>query len=360
MNEIPTSGCTDHLQGGCGKTQAALRYAFHARFRYKSGVVFFDASSTSTLIADFHRVHDFLNLGSVSNKIESLKQWFSNQKNQDWLMIFDNADDLTSVPLKKYFPASSWGHIIITGRDQSMIGQLAHVGEPLKPLDEANAMSVLFAKTAAPSSPANIKEAKAIVNLLGCLPLAIDQAGAFIRRRGKSFPDYRRLLESKMHKVLSATPAMQDYEKSVVSVWELNFQQLEQDSRQAWQLLLLLAHLETKGIPERLLVKGTAPKKIWGADGEVTDLLPEDAGIDEELIELLQDEMLLDDAVEHLTAFSLVQRNTTGGRTALSVHTLVQHCVVHRISEEQRKKWQAQAILVVAQAFPFSVYLDQE
>ncbi|KAK5994660.1 Protein SERAC1-like protein [Cladobotryum mycophilum] len=346
--------------GGCGKTQTALRYAFQNRFRYKSGVLFFNATSNSTLMADFHRFHEFLNLGSVSNKIDSLKQWFSSQRNRDWLMIFDNADDLPAVPLEKYFPIATWGHIIVTGRDQSMVGQLATAGELLEPLDEENAVSVLFSKAAINPSSNDVKEAKIIVGLLGCLPLAIDQAGAYIRRRAKSLSDYRHLLESQMYKVLEATPGMQDHEKSVISVWELNFRQVEQDSPAAWQLLLLLAHLEPEDIPELLLTRGSSPKRIWNSDGEPTELSAEEAGVDGQLVALLQDEMKLDEALEHLTAFSLVQRNTSGGRRAFSIHTLVQHCVIHRVNPDQRQKWQTQAILLVAQAFPFNVYLDND
>ena len=345
---------------GCGKTQVALRYAFQNRFRYKFGVVFFNASSYSTLIADFHRVHDLLKLGSSSNKVDSLKQWFSSKKNRDWLIIFDNADDLPSIALAKYFPTATWGHIIITGRDQSMLGQLAPVGEVLKPFDKENAVAVLYSKSAIEPTTTNAKDAREIVSLLGCLPLAIDQAGAFIRRRAKSFSDYRRLLESQMHKVLEASPGMLDSENAVISVWELNFRQVEKDCPAAWQLLLLLAYLEPEDIPEVLLARGSSSKKIWGYNGEVTELSPEDAGIDGQLADVLQDPMKLDEALEHLTAFSLVQRNKSGGRRALSVNTLVQHCVTHRVDRAQRQKWQAQAILLVSQAFPFNVYLDKE
>lgn len=68
-----------------------------------------------------------------------------------------------------------------------------------------------------------VKEASTIVRLLGYLPLAVDQAGAFIWRREKSLKDYYCLFEDKQYEVLNVTPGIAGYEKTVVTVWELNF-----------------------------------------------------------------------------------------------------------------------------------------
>ncbi|PYH76481.1 hypothetical protein BO82DRAFT_205030 [Aspergillus uvarum CBS 121591] len=63
--------------GGSGKIHSALQYALRNRFRYYDGVVYFNASSTTTLMADFHCIYDLLNLGNAPNKIEVLRQWFA-------------------------------------------------------------------------------------------------------------------------------------------------------------------------------------------------------------------------------------------------------------------------------------------
>jgi hypothetical protein len=105
----------------------------------------------------------------------------------------------------------------------------------------------------------------------------------------------------------------------------LNKSQIERVSPAAWHELLLLAHLESKGIPQRLLSRAGVPKKVWSIDGKIAEQLPQNAGLDPDLIDLLSDEMQMDTALKHLNAFSLVQRNTSGGRMNLSIHTLVQH-----------------------------------
>ncbi|EFQ99028.1 LipA and NB-ARC domain-containing protein [Nannizzia gypsea CBS 118893] len=351
--------------GGAGKSQTAVEYAFRNRSRYKSGVAFFNASSQTTLVTDFHRIYDMLPLGNASakepNKVDYIKRWFSRQTNRHWLLIFDGIDNLGSVKITDYFPNASWGHIILTSRDQATLGAICPAGQIISGLEENAAIQVLFGK-AAINNPTEDdgKEASIIVRLLGYLPLAVDQAGAFIRRRQKSLKDYHRLFKNKHYEVLKISPGIGDHEKTVATVWELNFRQLEKDSPAASHLLLLFSFLQASNIPESMLRSGCLTKKIWGEDGEVVDLRPEDAGLDPELIDLITDEMKFDEAIENLLAFSLIQltMSSRGGR-AISVHPLVQHCATHRVSLDVQQKWRTQAILLVAQAFPYGEYITE-
>ncbi|QVM13232.1 hypothetical protein D8B26_007846 [Coccidioides posadasii str. Silveira] len=346
--------------GGSGKTHSALQYALRNRFKYKNGVVYFNASSNTTLLADFHRIYDLLNLGNTSNKVDFLRQWFSKPKNSSWLMIFDGADDLVSVPLSRYFPSCSWGHIIITSRDQAAVGLVAPAGHSVEPLDEQAAVGLLLEKAAIGSPTGDdLKQATAVVRSLGHLPLAIEQAGAFVRRRQKSLKDYHRLFQDKQYEILNVTPGISGYEKTVATVWELSFRQLERDAPKASSLLMLFSFLEGNNISDTMLHRGCSTKRIWGRNGETAQLTPKDAGLNQELITLLGDEMQFDSAISQLLASSLIQRNDTGERKAFSVHPLVQNCASHRVSPRERQKWQVQAILLVAHAFPFSVYVDE-
>ncbi|EFE44249.1 LipA and NB-ARC domain protein [Trichophyton verrucosum HKI 0517] len=316
--------------GGSGKSQTAVEYAFRNRSRYKSGVAFFNASSQTALTADFHRIYDMLPLGTASakepNKVDSLKRWFSRQTNRDWLLIFDGVDNLVSVKITEYFPNASWGHIILTSRDQATLGAISPAGQIISGLEENAAI----------------------------------QAGAFIRRRQKSLKDYHRLFKNKQYEVLRISPSIGDHEKTVATVWELNFRQLEKDSPRASHQLLLFSFLQASNIPESMLRSGCSTKQIWGEDGEVTDISPVDAGLDPELIDLITDEMKLDEAIENLLAFSLIQLtlSSRGGR-AISVHPLVQYCASHRVPLDVQQKWRAQAILLVAQAFPYGEYITE-
>ncbi|RDL37962.1 uncharacterized protein BP5553_05395 [Venustampulla echinocandica] len=259
--------------GGCGKTHTALKYAYNNRFKYKNGVIFFNASSKTTLIADFTRVSELLKLPQSSNKVEGIKQWFSRAENSDWLFIFDNADDMTSVPLSSYIPRTTRGHLIITTRDETAIGKVSEHGHSIKPLEPEEAIQVLFSKAriAQPSAD-DVKQAGEIVELLGCLPLAVDQAGAFIRTQQKPLREYRRLFEDRILEVVKTSPQRDSIENSYLTVWEINFRQTEKDCPMAAKLLLLLSFLEGTDIPESMLRRGCSPKKVWDTNAESTVL----------------------------------------------------------------------------------------
>ncbi|KAI9847786.1 MAG: hypothetical protein M1837_001679 [Sclerophora amabilis] len=346
--------------GGSGKTQTALRFAVRNRFRYRSGVIFFNASSHTTLVADFSRIHDLLNLGSTSDKVGSMKRWLSKKENSDWLLIFDNADDLDSVRISKYIPAASWGHIIITSRDQAAIGSVGKEGCLLERLEAKEAVAVLMEKAGIRSpSVEDYQEAEVIVELLGCLPLAVDQGGAFIRSRQKTLTDYRRLYQERQHEVLKFKPRLGEYDKTVLTAWEINFEQVERDSKEASQLLLLFCFLDPANISESMLSRGCSPQKRWSRQGEITDMAAEDAGLDRSLVALLKNEMDFDAAIERLLSFSLIHRNSDlNGSRSFSLHPLVQHCASQRVSAVVQDKWRLQAILLVCHAFPRSEYLQ--
>ena len=70
-----------------------------------------DASSESTINADLSNIALAKNIGSTH---QDAIDWLSNL-NEEWLLIFDNADDV-KLPIQVYFPLCSYGNIIITTR----------------------------------------------------------------------------------------------------------------------------------------------------------------------------------------------------------------------------------------------------
>jgi hypothetical protein len=322
--------------------------------------MFLNATSTSSLAADFSRLHDLLGLGEADNKIASVKRWLSKEENSQWLMVFDNADDLCSVPLLKYFPVTSWGHIIITSRDQAALGVVAEEGCTLGSLASEEAMAILL-ETAGihQPSPDDLQNAENIVGLLGSLPLAVSQAGAFVRSRHKTLKEYHRLYLRQRRDVLQFRPRLGDSERTVLTAWELNFEQIERDSKDATSLLLLFCFLKPSAIPEAVLHRGSFPQKRWGTDGEVTEVPAEAEGLDSSLTQLIRNELEFDAAIEKLLSFSLISCNKeTNGFRNFSIHPLVQYCAVQRISSLTAKNWRWQAILLICHAFQRNRYLE--
>ena len=301
-----------------------------------------------------------MKLGKGSNKVNAVKSWLSIESNSDWLLIFDNADTLNEVDITKFIPSTSWGHIIITSRDDAAIGSVALVGNVIGNLTVEEAVHVLIARSRATMiTPEDMLNAEAIVEQLGCLPLAVDQAGAYIKARQKTLADYLRLLKDKQQDLLMWRPPVGDYDKSVLTAWELNFRQVEQESEAAKRLLLLCSFLDPANISELLLLRGSTAQRRWSAEGEKVDLKPDESLRDKVLVETISDEIAFDAAVEKLLAFSLLRRNNDINEArSFSVHPLVQFAAATRLNVQEQDTWRLQAILLVSHAFPQSEDLE--
>ena len=281
-------------------------------------------------------------------------------KNSNWLLILDGADDLVSVCIENYIPKTRWGHIVITTRDQNALGYISMDGISLGQLDMDDAVYVLLRK-------ANIheptidecKEAEAIVKVLGCLALAIDHAGSYIRSRGRALGSFLNLCNVRQKEVLDTKPRLAAYDKTVYMTWQMNFKEVELQSRDATHLLMLFCFLDPSKIPEMLLDRASSPQKRWSYSGEMFEEDPTEAGVCKELVALLRDEIRLDSAIDKLLSFSLIQigLNINGLRN-FSIHPLVQLCAAQHLSSQIQDQWRSQAILATCHAFPRSEHLD--
>ncbi|KAF8242731.1 hypothetical protein K440DRAFT_664567 [Wilcoxina mikolae CBS 423.85] len=348
--------------GGSGKTQTALRYAHQHQNRPYRKVFFFNADSLTTLRADFARVFKLLKLGNsdnTSDKVSSVKRWLATEDNTDWLLIFDNADQLASVNLERFFPTAPWGHIIVTTRDPTgSFGEESHM-QGLKP-EEAVQLLLKRSKILKPTDD-DIVNATCITEQLGCLALAIEQAGAYISARQLTLQEYVELLQCQRNELLKYPVQLGSYQRSVFATWEVSFRQIERDSTPAAKLLLMLSFLDPAEINQLMLVRGCQPQKRWGAAGEVCNYSASEAGVDSGIIELVTNRIVFDDAIQKLREFSLIQRNyDVQGKRSFSLHPLVQDCVSHRVGEDEQRKWREQAILLVSQAFPRHQYLEDK
>lgn len=233
-------------------------------------------------------------------------------------MIFDNAFDVKTL-LAKFIPRCPWGHILITSRNQITTKTVVKNVLVLEPLSVSEAIEVLVARSAAEcSSSQDQKDAKAMVELLGCLPLALDQAGGYIGQKHKTFAAYLRLLVDRRDEVLGSKPRLTEYKDTVMTTWNRDLEQIEHDMRAAFDLLLLLCSLGNGDITENTL-RYTPAKE---APSGVKSIAP-----------LLQDSRSFNEAVEKLLSFSLISVGTAAdGTRSFSIHALVRHVVLRRVS----------------------------
>jgi NB-ARC domain len=182
--------------GGIGKTQTAVEYAYRYRDEYHY-VLWVNAATRDELITSFVGLAALLNLPEQKEQVQTkivaaVKYWFTTH--DGWLLIVDNADDLAMAG--DFLPRGGKGHLLLTTRAHA-IGSLAN-GIEVEKLDTQQGMLLLLQRARILRHEASLDEApladrtaaEAIVQEMDGLPLALDQAGAFIEETGCSVSDY--------------------------------------------------------------------------------------------------------------------------------------------------------------------------
>jgi tetratricopeptide (TPR) repeat protein len=323
--------------GGIGKTQTALEYAYRYQENYQT-ILWAKAESRETLLSDFVTFAHLLNLPVKEEQeqlviVETVSRWF--QEHTGWLLIFDNADDLTMV--RDFLPSRGKGHTLLTTR-ASAIGGLAQRIEVERMEPEEGAIFLLHRAAIldrdtpleAASKDDRVK-ATEISRAMDGLPLALDQAGAYIEETGCSLSDYRHLYDTRQAYLLTRRGRLAtDHKDAVSTTWSLSFENIQHSSPAAADLLRLLAFLDPDVIQEEIVTKGAAS-----------------------LGSLLQavaiDPIKLDEAIGALRTYSLVRRNPN--RT-LTIHRLVQAVLKHSLNKSTQRRWAERAVRAVNLAFP--------
>ena len=332
-----------------------MTFAFQQRSRY-SGVFFLDADSETTLHEDFSKIHDDLDLGCPKDKVGAVKRWLDMEDDVNWLLIFDNADELESYQLTDYFPLSKAAHILLTSRDPNA-AELTSEGLLLEMMEPEESKSLLISRAGLlnPSSK-DLQDVDRIIEDLSHLPLAIDQAGAYIRTRKCSPAAYLRLFERQRERVLKFSPKLSSYNKSVITSWEVSFQRLEADMEVAAKLFLVFCYLDSKRISEELLTGVTDPVLKMDEDGNEQETMAEENGVEVDLIELMVDEDAYDATIDKMVSLSLVREytETTGDKDVrmFSLHPLVAFCGRSRAKQPQKRAAAEQSICLLSHAFP--------
>ena len=324
--------------GGIGKTQMAVEYAYRYAQEY-AVVLWARAENTEVLTASYTAIARLLKLRGSQMKdqeitIRAVKEWL--QSHQNWLLILDNADDLDL--LLPFLPARPGGHILLTTRAQST-GKVAQSLE-VETFDQDEGARLLLRRTnlltsgaaLQAASPDDLTLARAITQELGGLPLALDQAGAYIEETASSLADYQRLYRTHSITLLEARrDLVSDHPEPVVTTWSLSFQRVEQKNPAAADLLRLCACLAPDAIPEEIISRGAAH-------------------LGKRLALVGSEPFLLSEAIEALRAYSLLKRDA---RThSLSMHRLVQAVVRENMKGSLEKEWKQRAVLAVAAASP--------
>lgn len=342
-----------HGQSGVGKTQLGLKYAMDNRLSYDY-VFFLNSSSMGSLRNELRKLTSSLQIVSGSgDPITDFMAWLSSQKDQRWLVIFDNANNLRDVMgVMTQIPAD--GHILITTQDARVNGfDMINEVLPVQMLSPEESKTLLLKRAGITNLPLDEMEvASELVNELGYLPLAIDSAGAYINTRKRTLQQYVLLFHTYQKDILDHRPEVSSYPNSVLGSLEVNFKDIDLDPN-ASALLSLLAFLDPAEVTEQFLKRGSVSQRFWGSNGEPTAVKPSESFVPEKLVSLITNEIDLDNAVERLTSLSLVTctYRIDVGR-CFTLHPLVHKCVRLRMTLEERQQNGSGTLCLLSHAYP--------
>jgi hypothetical protein len=236
-----------------------LLIAIHNHYKFIcyasfSQLFWVDASSESIDISlkgisSLSTAQDF----GVDDSVQSVLQWISSIQ-EEWLIVFDNTDDLSPEALAKYFPPGNRGNILITSRNQSMgrVVTLLENSIEINEMEELDAITLLLKASCLNSLDVHIEAARKIVIELGCIPLAVDHAGAYIAAGKCNINAYLRQF-SLHHQTLMTDVTFKgasNYNQTVYGTWDLSFKQIQQranrestENAQAAQTAILILQI---------------------------------------------------------------------------------------------------------------------
>lgn len=298
--------------GGVGKTQIAIEYAW--RFRSEYDLVWWISAERPQQVD-----HAFAELASrmrldvgpgvpdaAAVAREALRM---GTKFPRWLLIYDNATD--PAELTPYLPGGT-GHVIITSRSSSLawsgIADATEVGVFSEEESEQLLKTRLQTLTR--------QQARAIGVELGFLPLAIEQAGAWLQATGVPVREYVGLLDKELTRVL-AEASSPDYPGSVATTWNLSFDKLRQSSPSAARVLQLCAFVS----PEPIALSLIYSDEMAGLVAHLDD-------------ELLESPFARTRLVREITKFALAWVDPSNG--TLQVHRLVQAIIRSGMTQEEQ------------------------
>ena len=278
-------------------------------------------------------------LPEAKHSASSALQWIS--KRTRWLMVYDSADGHYSV-VEKFLPPGNEGSILITSRNPELkrITLSKNSVEVLDMTDE-EATSLLLESSMLDGASNHISSmVRQLVSKLSRIPLALDQAGAYMQSCGCSIDDYLELYSKHKDDLLSSGSIFKGasgYGTSTYGTWDISFHQiehiaangLEQDAlaaQNAIKLLKIFAFLDHADIPEELFKNAAENYMKEVVDNGVNTSLPSSVTLLDHQMLFLNEEGIWEKVkflagVQVLLSFSLIKPHNRMYSMHLLVHS---------------------------------------
>ncbi|KAK5729529.1 hypothetical protein LTR17_011832 [Elasticomyces elasticus] len=335
-----------HGLGGMGKTQLCVAFARKHKDDF-SAILWLDGSSTDALRQSLASA--FLRLPAsrttpsgnpdhtapdLQESIDSLLQWLSLPDNTGWLLVFDNVGrDWQSEPRdpRAYdylacSPSADHGSILVTTR-------LSRLQRPRASLHVHNVDDRCGKEMLETRAGKQLPGIEKLLEKLGGLPLALVQAGAYLRQTKMSIEQYLEFYDRTWTVLMELQYPLQDYrEDSVLTTWKMSYERVRAEDQQAAALLDQWAFLYAGDLWYELVTS-------W-PQGPVED------GTSEAVTIIATDELKFRHSLGVLCDYSLVVADVE--RTGFSIHPVVHAwCLHNAVRLEMREQFCDRALELV-------------
>ncbi|KAK1837689.1 NB-ARC and TPR domain protein, partial [Colletotrichum chrysophilum] len=372
-----------HGLGGIGKTQTTIAFAKKHRDDY-SAVLWLDARDITALKLSYQGlaqriatetssvtyINNALSNRDLDETVSAVKRWLDEPKNNRWLIIYDNYDDVKlhnrgshsenetgsqvgiendagetgskAYDIRPYFPETDHGAILVTTRSSTaelgqlvQLSKLGDVNHSLEILQStSNRANLAQGESIDPGSKAVLNrqidpDATALARRLDGLPLALSTAGAYLKQVSRTCGEYLRLYEKSWLRLQKQSPQLLTYDRALYSTWKISLEHIQQQSLSASMLLGQWAYFDNDDLWYELLRDGRSEGPAW-------------------LVEITEDELSFDLAMRLLCEHGLVEANPPAKETGresrgYSVHQCVHAWMEHVLNTgvDKERAWTA-------------------
>ena len=230
--------------GGCGKTTLAAHVAWKHKHAYEGGVFWVSMEDSDKFENSINDLALRLKLMADSFALTLSKVLtYLSQQRKSWLMVLDNVDQLELSDEMHKILSGRWkrqaaGHLLLTTRREpkevcECIDLQPSCCVEVFSFSEDEAKRFLVNRRGVCYSTEREKTLNELVRELGCLPLALEQAGAHIKALQCPISKYLDQYRIERLRLLSQHPAKPSWEyeskrrSAVHTTWLLNFEYIK-------------------------------------------------------------------------------------------------------------------------------------